>query len=74
MILRQVFDVINNQIVITLPAEFRGRKKVLVTVDDRVEQHLKNMELMCMAASDPLFLADIREVDEDFSLIDNEQL
>ncbi|MCF8245975.1 MAG: hypothetical protein K9J37_14960 [Saprospiraceae bacterium] len=74
MVLRQVFDVINNQVVITLPTEFRGKKKVWVTVDDQVELHLKKMELMRMAASDPLFLADIKEVEEDFSLTDNEQL
>ncbi|MEZ4960284.1 MAG: hypothetical protein R2830_10755 [Saprospiraceae bacterium] len=74
MILRQIFDVVNGQVVIILPKEFKGKKKLLVTIDDEVGEFLKKMELMGQASEDPLFLADIKEIEEDFNLIDHEQL
>ena len=46
MVIRQVMEVVNNQVTITLPK---------------------------LAADDPLFLADLQAVQEDFSIIDNEQ-
>lgn len=33
-----------------------------------------NIKLMKQASSDPLFLADLKEINEDFSAIDNESI
>ena len=74
MVHSQILDVVDNQVVVKLPAEFKGKKKVLVTIDDHVEEFLKKMELMRLAAKDPLFMADIKAVEEDFTLIVHEQL
>jgi hypothetical protein len=74
MKVQQVFEVVENQIVITLPEGFEGKKKLLITIDDRVDEYLKKIELLKKAATDPLFLSDIQEVEEDFNFVDNEQL
>jgi hypothetical protein len=73
MVIRPVMEVVNNQVTITLPKEFKGKKQVLVILDDQVGEYLKKLELMKLAADDPLFLADLQAVQEDFSIIDNEQ-
>ena len=73
MVIRQVMEVVNNQVTITLPKEFKGKKQVLVILDDQVGEYLKKLELMKLAANDPLFLADLQAVQEDFSFIDNDQ-
>lgn len=66
MTLRQVYTVKNNRLVIDLPAGMRGRKKVLVTVEDALDEREEKLLLMAQAASDPLFLADVKEVADDF--------
>ncbi len=73
MVIRQVMEVVNNQVTITLPKEFKGKKQVLVILDDQVGEYLKKLELMKLAANDPLFLADLQAVQEDFSIVDNDQ-
>ena len=60
-------EVVNNQVTITLPKEFKGKKQILVILDDQVGEYLRKLELMKLAADDPLFLADLQEVREDFS-------
>ena len=37
MTLRKIVDIINNQLILTLPESFRGKKNVLVIVDDSIE-------------------------------------
>ena len=74
MTLRKIVDIINNQLIITLPENFRGKKKVLVTVDDSISTTAEKLLLLKSAASDPLFLADIKEIGNDFGSIDNETL
>jgi hypothetical protein len=73
MTLRQVYTVKNDRLVIDLPAGMRGRKKVLVTVEDALESEEEKMLLLAQAATDPLFLADVKEVTNDFKDIDQEQ-
>jgi len=64
----------NNQVILTLPPNFRNKKEVTVYVDDQVDIKAQKLDAMKMAANDPLFLADIREVHADFDSIDDETL
>ena len=74
MTLRKIVDIINNQIIIALPENFRGTKKALVIVNDIVSTKAEKLALMQQAVSDPLFLSDIKEIGEDFGSIDHETL
>jgi len=74
MTLRQICDVVNNQLLITLPDSFRDKKKVLVIVNDNVDNRASKIELFKKASVDPLFNADIKEIDDDFKAIDDETL
>jgi hypothetical protein len=49
-------------------------KQVTVFVDDYVDIKSQKIEMMKMASNDPLFLADIKEIQEDFDSIDHETL
>jgi hypothetical protein len=74
MTYRFVCPVNNNQVVVTLPATFSNMKQVTVFVDDYVDIKSQKIEMMKMASNDPLFLADIKEIQEDFDSIDHETL
>jgi len=74
MTYRQVCNVNNNQVIITLPADFKGKKQVTVVVDDLVDAKIQKLAMLKNASEDPLFLADIAEVQHDFDSIDNESL
>jgi hypothetical protein len=74
MTLKQVYDVNNNQLTINLPENFRGRKQVMVIVEDIEEPQLDEYLLMKKAATDLLFLSDIQEVSSDFKNIDSENI
>ena len=62
----------NNQLVINLPDKFRSKKKVRVTIEDIDENRDEKLSLLKKAASDPIFLSDIAEIDSDFRYYDNE--
>ena len=72
MTFKIVCSVQDNQVTITLPPDFSDRKEVTVIVEDAADDRAKKFELMKQAAQDPLFLDDIREIREDFDLIDEE--
>jgi len=72
MILKQVYTVENNQVVITLPESFKGKHKLTVTVEDLVDTKLEKISLLSNASNDPLFISDVMEVTEDFKISDNE--
>jgi hypothetical protein len=74
MTLRRVYEVKNNRLIINLPDNFKDKKKVLVTVDDAVDTKAEKISLMESAASDPLFMADIKEINDDFGGIEHETL
>ena len=38
------------------------------------EQQMSKIEAMKLAANDPLYLQDIKEIDDDFAVIDHETL
>jgi hypothetical protein len=72
MILRQILDVKNNRVIIDLPQAFVGSKQVVVTLDNEVDERESKILLMKQAAEDPLFLADVQEIEDDFSFPDAE--
>jgi len=56
----------DNQIILTLPPDFSNKKQVTVYVDDQVDSRSQKLEFLKMASKDPLFLADIKEIQQDF--------
>jgi hypothetical protein len=67
-----ICSVHNNQVTITLPPDFSDGKEVTVIVEERTNDRAQKLELLKKAATDPLFLADVKEVSDDFDLIDDE--
>ena len=74
MIVRRICEVKNNQLSINLPTNFKDKQKVLVIVDDAPMANTQKQLLMKRAANDPLFLADINEINDDFNAIENGNL
>ena len=73
MVLKQIFNVENNRLIINLPKSFKDSKRVMVVVDDDINSREGKIILMKQASSDPLYLADIEEVEEDFNFADAEE-
>ncbi|ACT92958.1 hypothetical protein [Dyadobacter fermentans] len=74
MTYKTVCPVKNNQVILTLPPDFRNKKEVTVYVNDQIDVKSQKIEALKMAANDPLFLADIREIQADFGAIEDETL
>ncbi len=74
MTLRQVYDIKNNQLTIVLPEGFTKQRRVLVTVEEAVDSYTEKLLLLRQASTDPLFQADIKEVNDDFETVDYETL
>jgi len=75
MIYRQTYNLGNdNRILITLPEQFRNFKKVVVVIENTDDEKEKKLLLIQQAVNDPLFIADISEVNDDFKHIDKEDL
>ena len=74
MTLRIICEVKNNQVSLTLPADFSHDGKVTVIVDDQIDNKTKKMDLLKAASVDPIFLADIKEIQDDFDIIDSDSL
>ena len=64
----------NNQVIVTLPWDFKDKELVTIYVDDEVDTKSRNLETLKMALNDPLFLADIKEIQQDFDSIDHETI
>lgn len=64
----------NNQVIVTLPPDFIDKRQVTIYVDDQVDVRSQKLEALKTASNDPLFLADIKEIKEDFDSIDHETL
>jgi hypothetical protein len=69
-----VCPVKDNQVIVTLPPDFSDKTQVTILIDDQVDMKSQKFEALKMAANDPLFLADIQEVQNDFEFIDHETL
>ena len=74
MTVRQVYNISNNQLVIELPEKFKGKEKVMVTLDDHVDSKVEKLLMLQKASEDPLFILDIKEINDDFGAIENEIL
>lgn len=74
MTYKVVCPVKDNQVILTLPPDFKNRKEVTVFIDDPVDTKALKLEALMVASNDPLFLTDIKEVQEDFNLIDHETI
>ena len=70
----QVYSTNNNQIIIDLPEKFRGKEKLLITIDDHIETKSEKLLKLKNAQNDPLFLADIKEIEKDFEAIENNEI
>lgn len=70
--MRKIYEVKDNQVVIKLPEDFKGKKRVLITVDTVDETLATKLELMKEAANDPLFQADVEEMATDFENIEGD--
>ena len=69
----QFYKVTDNKVVITLPPGF-SNKQVRVTVDDKLTGDKDKIAMMMQAANDPLYLSDLKEVNDDFEGIEHETL
>ena len=74
MTYKVVCTVKDNQVILTLPPDFKNKKEVTVLIDDQVDTMSSKLEALKVASNDPLFLADIKEVQEDFDIIDHETI
>jgi hypothetical protein len=74
MTFRQICIVKNNQVIITLPPSFENQKQVTVVIDAVVDSKTQKLALLKEASVDPLFLADIEEINKDFDSIDSESV
>jgi hypothetical protein len=74
MTLRIICEVKNNQVSLTLPADFSHDGKVTVIVNDQIDNKTKKLDLLKAASVDPIFLADIKEIHDDFDIIDSDSL
>ncbi len=73
MTYNQFYTITDTKLVITIPSEFNN-KRVLITIDDKPTSEANKIELMKLAANDPLFLSDLNEVNTDFDGIEHESL
>jgi hypothetical protein len=68
---RQVYQVNGTpQLVIQLPEELRNSKELIVTIDDADGAVQEKLQALKDASSDPLYLADIDEINSEFDAID----
>ena len=71
MTFSKICPISNNQVTITLPLDFKDKKKVFVIIDDQLNPKSQKIELLKLAMKDPLFLTDLKEIHQDFDFIDN---
>lgn len=75
MSFKEIYDVPkNHQLTIQLPQNFPSNQKVVVTVEEVPLSRKDKLKLMKKAATDPLYMQDLKEVNSDFDSINNEGL
>lgn len=75
MIIKQIYKTENkSQLLINLPENFRNKKYILVVLDDSIDAKADKLNLMKIASSDPLFIADVDAISKDFRNTDSEFL
>lgn len=70
---KKIVRVSDQQIILDLPDSFQ-QKRVMIIVEDIADERADKIKLMRDAANDPLYLADMQEVQADFRAIDGETL
>jgi len=72
MPVEQILDVPENgTLTIQLPGFLKGSKRVKVVIDEVNESREEKIALLQQAANDPLFLADMQEVNKDFEGVES---
>ncbi len=74
MTYRQICIVKDNQVVVNLPPDFENKKQVTVIIDSIIDSRTQKLNKLKEATTDPLFLADVLEVQKDFDYIDSESI
>lgn len=73
MTVKQKYKIKGDQLIIELPEGLKSSgKEILVTIEDVSEINKDKVELMKKAATDPLFLKDIKDLSIDFEFSDLE--
>jgi hypothetical protein len=73
MTVKQKYRIKGDQLIIELPEELKSSgKEIIVTIEDVSESKMARIELMKKAATDPLFLKDIKDLAIDFEISDLE--
>lgn len=70
---KKIVRVSDQQIILDLPDSFH-QKRVMIVVEDIADERADKIKLMREAANDPLYLADMQEVQDDFRAIDGETI
>ena len=74
MTIKQICNVKDNRLIINLPKSFKDGGRVMVIVDDEPDARDEKMALMQNAAIDPMYLADMAEVEEDIDFADSDSV
>lgn len=72
MTYRIVCSVQNNQLIIPLPPGFTEGGEVTVIVENQAQGKAEKIAMLTEAANDPIFLADLQEVQDDFGSLEAE--
>ena len=57
MTVRRLYNIRNNQLIIDLPDNFKGKQQVMVTLEDQVDSKVEKLAMLQKASKDPLFIA-----------------
>lgn len=74
MTFEKTYEIKNNELTIKLPKKFKSVSKVRVIIEEVKGDRDTKLRLLKKAGSDPLFIADIEAVNEDFHYSDNDSL
>jgi hypothetical protein len=66
MTFEKTYEIKNNELNIKLPKKFKSIKKVRVIVEEVESDRAKKLNLMKKAVSDPLFNADVEEINSNW--------
>ncbi|MBX2931597.1 MAG: hypothetical protein KF781_06620 [Chitinophagaceae bacterium] len=74
MTLTKIYQVENDKVVIDLPEAFKNKKQLLITLNDVTDSKIHKLNMLKKAAKYPLFLADVAEINNEFSTVEHENL
>jgi len=72
MTFEEIYEIKNNEISIKLPKKFKSVKKVRIIIKELESERDIKIKLLKKAVTDPLFNADIEEIENDFHFSDKE--